>query len=280
MKAAIQSGLYTDNSTILDIQPTCSSGNCTWPSYRSLAICARFADVTSHLKSKKISIQDSLTGDRQTETQWYLSKLNYIIDDGVSLLNLSSAAGLQPIFDEYQSPILLNFSNSIAFQNSSSPVADIFAIYSNSTKSTSDHTATFLAIEFVLEWCVQNFTTSVSNGQSSTERYDSFNDFGKPNHDDTVLFAKPDDGDNRNYSVDFAFHYPLQNYFRGLLQGTANLTSDTTPIVTNDATQAFFQAIDIFGRKVDGVDQAPGRGVGLVGLQMMLDNVATGMTNM
>ena len=278
MKAAIQTGLYADNFDVLDIQPTCSSGNCTWPSYRSLAICAQSANVTSHLTTKRVAIHGGLPGE--TGTQWSISKQNYVIDNGQSLLNLSSAASVHPILDGQQEPILLNFSNSIAFQNISPPVADVFIIYTKSTTSNADSPATFFATEFVLQWCVQNFTTSVTNGQSSTERHNSFDDFGKPNPNDAFLTATPQDGDNREYSIDPSTHYYLQNYFRVLLQGTANITSDGTPSVTNDATQALFQPFDIFGETVNGVDQVPGRGVGQAGLQRILNNVATGMTNM
>ena len=278
MKAAIQSGLYTDNSAILDLQPACSSGNCTWPSYRSLAICARSADVTSHLKQKTVLYNETTSaGVKDVITQWYLSELNYIIDDGLMLLSLkSSSARLKPIFGEIQSPSLLNISNSIAFQNSFTPVADIFVIYSNASYSS----PTFQAVEFVLEWCVQNFTTSVTNGISSTERYASFRDFGKPSPDDVILFAAPNDGDNRYYSVDSGSHYSLQGYFQVLFQGTANWTSTKEPpVASNDATQAIFQAFDIFGTNGDGVGRVFG-GAGLPGLKRMLDNVATGMTNL
>lgn len=148
------------------------------------------------------------------------------------------------------------------------------------SKTKVQEPATFLAFELVLEWCVQNFTTSVTNGTSLTERHDSFSDFGKRSANDAFVTATPNDGDNREYSIDPGSHYSLQSYFGDLFHGTANLTYSSSPSISNDATQAFFQAIDIFGLKVNGVDRVPGRGVGLVGLQMMLDNVATGMTNM
>lgn len=275
MKAAIQNGLYTDTSDILDIQPVCSSGNCTWPSYRSLAICAQSVNVTSSLKTKIVPIAGGLPGE--TGTQWSISTLNYVIDNAYSLLNLSSAANMQSILENQQIPTPLNFSNSIAFQNRSSTLADVFIIYAQSTESNSPFSAT----EFVLEWCVQNFTTSVTNGQSTTQRHNSFTDFVGPDSNDMSLFvaATPDNGDNQTYLIDPTTHVSLQNYFRILLQGTASITNDGHPSVTNDATQALFQPFDIFGRKINGVDQIPGRGVGQAGLDRILNNIATGMTN-
>ena len=37
-------GLWTKD---FNIEPTCPSGNCTWPSYKSLGICSQCSDVTS-----------------------------------------------------------------------------------------------------------------------------------------------------------------------------------------------------------------------------------------
>lgn len=298
MKGAIQSSLFTQNSVVLDVQPTCSSGNCTWPSYRSLAICARSAEVTSSLKMRNVAVNGDVPGEgKYNEQKWYLSKQNYILSSGERLCNLSSVAKRDPIMSTAGTvdpvlggsqfaghPISLDFTDSIAFKDSTRPVADVFMIYANKRQSTGDDLGTFSATEFVLEWCVQNFTTTVANGVSSTQRHESFQDFSKPdpNNPYTFLTAKPDDGDNRVYTINHETHYVLQNYFRGLFQGTVNLTisGDAHQSATNDATQALFQPFDISGEKTNGKDQVPGRGVGISGLQDILDNIATGMTNM
>ena len=145
MKTAIQNGLFSENSVVLDTQPACSSGNCTWPSYRSLAICARSADVTSYLQTKEVSVRGDLPGQpKHNELRWYLSKQNYLQDNIYSLSNLSSAAKLDPIYavledpisgeQETDNPISLDFSDSIAFKDSALPVADVFMIYTNTTE--------------------------------------------------------------------------------------------------------------------------------------------------
>ena len=301
MVGAIQSGLFSQNTAVPDVQPVCSSGNCTWPSYRSLAICAGFADVTSSLQTSNVLVPGDEPGERkQTEKKWYLSPQNFLVNDGYVIGNLSSAAQRQPIMsightndpgdplgDESQTSgdaIALNFSSSIAFKDSPRPLADVFMIYTNSTTSTGDDPGTFSAIEFVLEWCVQNFTTTVASGRASTERHDSFRDFNPPdpNYEHTEVQAKPDDGDNRQYTITSGDHYILQSYFRGLFQGTVNRTGSAaaSKSATNDATQALFQPFDITGETLNGTDAVPGRGVGMSGLQGILDNIATGMTNM
>ena len=298
MKGVIQSGLFSQNSVVLDTPPICSSGNCTWPSYRSLAICARSADVTSSLKATNVVVAGDVPGEgKQHEQKWYLSEQNYILGDAIRLCSIASVAKKDPIVsiagsqdslsDDSQTsgdPISLNFTDSIAFKDSTRPVADVFIIYANTTESTGDNPGTFAAVEFVLEWCVQNFTTAVANGVSSTQRHESSQDFSKPDptKEYAELTATPDDGDNRQYTIDSSTHYILQNYLRGLFRGQVNLSDSAAAheSASTEATQALFQPFDIFGEKVNGSDPVPGRGVGISGLQKILDNIATGMTNM
>ncbi|KAL8799378.1 MAG: hypothetical protein Q9200_007555 [Gallowayella weberi] len=93
----------------------------------------------------------------------------------------------------------------------------------------------------------------------------------------------PEDGDNRRYLIDTYSHITLQHYFKGLFHGSVNMTSNNPAvrtIGTNDATLALFNPVDIFGRKDDGEDKVAGRGEGLDGLQKILDNTTTAMTNL
>lgn len=207
MRAAIQTSLFAENFIVNDMQPVCSSGNCTSPSYRSLAICAQSADITSYLRTKNVSVPGDFPGAPEyNRTQWYISKLNYLIYDHLSL---SSVAKKHLSYRNQQYAVSLDFNNSIAFKNSPSPIADIFMIYANASDSS---IGTFSATEFVLEWCVQNFTTSVTNGLSSTEKHGSVSNLSKPDSIGTTahLTAKPDDGDNRVYKIELVAHSILQ----------------------------------------------------------------------
>jgi hypothetical protein len=51
MNAAIANGLLTTNSTSgqFEAMPSCSSGNCSWPIYSSLAICSSCFEATENL---------------------------------------------------------------------------------------------------------------------------------------------------------------------------------------------------------------------------------------
>ena len=277
MKGMIQNGLYSQNTVVQDVQPACSSANCTWQSYRSLAVCARLADVTKSLKSETVTVPGPYRNSpKVTISKWYLSEHNYLLDHGYTVFNISTVAKpLQSLDDLTSEATKPDFSDSIAFKNISGPLADVFMIYASSADSSE---GAFAAIEFVLEWCVQNFTSSVTNGVSSTERHDSFSGFSS---DEPFAYqtASPDDGDNRQYEIEYRTHHILRNYFFTLLNGTTK-TNPGTPFSTNDAVQALYQPVSVLRRKVDGVDYDPGRGEGQVGLQRILDNIATGMTNL
>ena len=299
MKAAIQNGLLNINSTVLDFQPACSSGNCTWPSYRTLAICARSANVTSHLQVKRVSAPGNLPGSpKENQPRWSLSQQNYIQDNGLTLSSLGSVAKADPIEsnngddqglggDSGQpsgNPIALNFTDSIAFQDSALPVADVFMIFSNARTEDGGHPGTFFAVEFVLEWCVQNFTTTVISGVPSTQRHDVFRNFSRP--DPSQAFAiyegKPNDGDNRDYQIDFTTHYYLQKYFQGLLRGIVNMTMNDPAAqlsASSDAALALFTPFHIFGMTMDGQGSVPWRGGGQPEFDQIINNIATGMTN-
>lgn len=214
-----------------------------------------------------------------TISKWYLTKHKYILDNGYTVFNISAVGKEQNLDDSTSGGKIPDFSDSIAFKNISGPLADVFMIYANSTESTGDNPDTFAATEFVFEWCVQNFTSSVTNGVSSTERHNAFSDFSSG---DSFAYqtTRPDDGDNREYEIEPGTHRILRNYFQILLNGTARQTDSLYPYYTNDAIQAFYQPFSILGTKHDGVDYVPGRDEGQVGLQSILNNIATGMTNM
>ncbi|KAL8698398.1 MAG: hypothetical protein Q9224_001869 [Gallowayella concinna] len=295
MKGAIQNGLFSQNSLIPDLTPKCSTGNCTWPSYRSLAICARSANVTSHLKMREVSVEGPHPGQGEvTEQQWYLSQSHWIRSSANILLGMRSVAPITSTSSystssdstgsnqDQSEADSLDFSNSIAFKDSALPVADVFMIYANDRDFSSSNP--FSATEFILEWCVQNFTTNVVNGTFTTQRQESFRDFSKPDPTErtALLTATPNDGDGRTYTVDPGTHDSLQTYFLNLIQGNVTLINlpGASKSASNDVSEALFQPFDIFGQKNNEMDRVLGRGAGISSLQRILDNTATGMTNM
>lgn len=265
MKAAILRGLYAGTTTIDHIRPTCPGGNCTYPHYRSLAICARSEDVSSQLNHKKAYADDSpeITPENFNVLQWSLTDSNYLIDDGMNRFNLSSAAKKNPTkYYEYGTPTPMDFSQSIAFKDSSAPVADVFMIY----LASKDKNNEIRALEFLLEWCVQNYSTTVTNGTATTERHEA---------------VSLKDGDYPDFTLGPGTLELYQNYFREIFQGKAwrDVRDPTRLYVSNDATQVLFQPVNIFGVTANDVSITPNQGGGMDQLRKILDNIAVAMTN-
>ncbi|KAL9015983.1 MAG: hypothetical protein Q9185_006643 [Variospora sp. 1 TL-2023] len=256
MKAAILNGLYAGDTTIDHIQPTCPGGNCIYPHYRSLAICTRSANVTSHLESRKAYAYPEATRENFNFLKRCLTDSHCLIDDRMNRFSLGSVA-------KKKTSVPLDFSQSIEFKDSSAPIADVFMIYAASRDNSDD----FGASEFLLEWCVQNYTTTVTNGTATTERLDAVRNFSVSDSIDNFTFPSG--------TLDL-----YQNYFRNIFQGKAwRGVGTATLYVSSDATQALFQPFNIFGQKMDGKDVTPGQGGGMDALQKILDNIAVAMTN-
>ncbi|KAJ5740281.1 hypothetical protein N7493_000153 [Penicillium malachiteum] len=78
MVSAWYAGLLAFNAT--EVQPTCPTGNCTWPTVSSLAICGECTDVSSN-------VIYGLENDTKNST-WR----NYALPDGTRLSNHESAS--------------------------------------------------------------------------------------------------------------------------------------------------------------------------------------------
>ncbi|PQE11513.1 acid phosphatase protein [Rutstroemia sp. NJR-2017a BVV2] len=154
--ADLSSGLAYLNET----QLYCATGNCTWPVYQSLAVCMRWQDISSHLSYSSYQDERNITQDK-----WSLTDKHYIetLRGAYPMLNMTSV-GFANTKDSLNNATPLNFSDSIAFPDSPSPLADVFMI-------------PYDAFEFVLEWCAQEFNTSVFNGLVSTSRLGFTNNF-------------------------------------------------------------------------------------------------------
>lgn len=275
MKAAIVNGLYAGTTTIDHIRPTCPGGNCTYPHYRSLAICTRSADVSSHLKHKKAYADDP---ENFNVLQWSLTDSNYLINNGTNLFSLSSAAKKNPTKHHgHGTPMALDFSQSIAFKDSSAPVADVFMIYA----ATKDKSEDIGALEFLLEWCVQSYTTTVTNGTATTKRHEAVRNFSLPGRNGGIPQMSLKDGDHRDFTLGAGTLELYQNYFRDIFQGEAwrDVRDRTRLYVSNDETQVLFQPVNIFGATENGVSVTPNQGGGMDQLQKILDNIAVAMTN-
>lgn len=171
MKAGVQNGLLP-GSVLAETQPLCATGNCTWPLYKSLAVCTRGQDVSTHLVYS--DHVDEINGLKVNISRWSLNDRTYIETgyDVINRLNMSSAAKPNPFGGPSQISNALDFSDTITFSDNPYPLADVFLIYLTFANGTEFRHS---AIEFILEWCVQDFNTSVVSGIANTTRKGSTN---------------------------------------------------------------------------------------------------------
>lgn len=62
MKSAVFYGLSQPDYLISQqIKPSCTSGNCTWPTFQSLAVCSACNDVTDQIMEKDLGVTSQLS---------------------------------------------------------------------------------------------------------------------------------------------------------------------------------------------------------------------------
>jgi hypothetical protein len=272
MKGAILNGIYSSSKiTINDTLPTCTTGNCTFPVYQSLAVCATTADVTPHLQNMttKEEMKWCLPGGFCASTN-FSGKLGQpsittmaTIASAVTQANNSAARASRPRSS-------LNYT-SLAFANHPAPIADFYLIYYNFTKSGPIVEQPWAAVEFTLDWCVPTFSTSVTNGTATTSRLpDPFMAFdathgyyvrARPAGEDIAIFSDT--------------HATLQRYLNLTLSGSA-YWSEQDSYTDSDAVQMLCSFFGIGGQ---GTDLNSTLVDGIAALQDMLANTATSMTN-
>ncbi|RAL64799.1 hypothetical protein DID88_001396 [Monilinia fructigena] len=166
-----------------------------------------------------------------------------------SVLNLSSVAKPKPVRDTPSPVNGLDFTDTIAFPDNPYPLADVFMIYRNWSEESSEPKSPYSAMEFVLEWCVQEFSTLIMNGAVITVRHESTNNFTGGggyltgplfNSTSTFGFASG----RPNYEVSNDTHFIMSNYLRKTLNGSIHLQGQIL-YKTSDAAEAFYQRISI-----------------------------------
>jgi hypothetical protein len=75
---AINNAIYTDN---FDRTPSCPTGNCTWPSFRSLGWCSKCQDVTEQVQS---NCSYSYDASKLNQSEHYFGSCNLHLDQGYS----------------------------------------------------------------------------------------------------------------------------------------------------------------------------------------------------
>ncbi|KAF2105545.1 hypothetical protein BDV96DRAFT_655491 [Lophiotrema nucula] len=263
MKGAIFNGVFASaNVTINDTLPICTTGNCTFPDYQSLALCASVADVTPRLQNStgKGESRWCLPGGFCASNNLTTNSATYVV------ANISSAvtqADKNAAEDAVQSGSL-NYT-SLAFADHVTPVGDFYIIYTNMTENA------WAAVEFVLDWCVPTFSTQVTNGTAVTSRRpDPFMNFdAEPGYTITGHVG------GEEVTVDPSTHYTLQRYLNLSLSGLAYV-AEVDNYADSDQVE---KLVTFFGIGGQGTNVSATRADGLAALDAMLANTATSMTN-
>ena len=284
MQSAIQRGIFSGESVIDPIRPLCSSGNCTWAPYQSLAVCASSANITLKLKNSK--------------NGYTLPGGPYLKPGPTDVILNFSSVGIQESTEDGSD--FLNFNRSSAYKNVSSPIADVFFVYQPKPQplSGTGQGGTVVeppdpdpnAIEFVLQWCVQTFTTTVLNGIPDTQKTTTFLNFthtaeemdpitGELKNSSFAVYVtahpNPDDP-NDVFTIEPSTHANLQNYFQQLFQGNVSMPGGADVHSSSSVAQILFQSFD---PPDAGNKTAMDPTVQLGGLNFILDNIAVSMTN-
>jgi len=184
-KKSIVEGLYYPASENLPpVHPTCSSGDCRWPNFNSLAVCATTAEITDKLIiSPQISTTLTALGLGTEATEVLIH--NASLPNGIFLaggpetynFNMSSPLlGNLPGVDASQENFLPSTA-SLAFPKVdgkvSGAIANAFIIYTNQTFESRRPESTFRAAEVMWHFCVSTYSTTVARGVSTVQLVNS-----------------------------------------------------------------------------------------------------------
>lgn len=172
-QAMFQSYWSASIDTFDNIAPSCSTDNCTWPTYDSLAICSKVIDVTEFLEITpfKRSVEDTIEYLRQNATlpngvrlEWE-TMFGQVLNTTIVQATSKTAGGITDANKRVRlvknntsiGPLLHNY-NIIYAKNE----VEILLPSGNATKPV------FRAIKAVLHWCVNPYETNVAQGVHST----------------------------------------------------------------------------------------------------------------
>lgn len=162
----------------------CSTGNCTWPEYHSLGVCANVVDMSSMLLRNPCD-QNALDGffqDAGIENPGFpcfnytlpFTTLNTIEASNISnIRGNATLSNVMPLLGtpDFTSMQILTAATGLGSSNFS--VTDAYLIYQNISQSINSSLIKPVAYGISVGLCVHTYRTSVSNGITSTSKISS-----------------------------------------------------------------------------------------------------------
>lgn len=179
--SALYSGLSNSNSSLSDVSSSCSTGDCTWPIYPSLGICASVIDVSADIENNRCNVTAfeevfKAAGLENPGYPCFNHSLPYTVPEvtittsGDSLdregnASLSDAVPLNPIGN---TPSLQILSLGPTAGNDSSLVTAYVIYQPEFENSLNSSVGEPIAYSLSLDLCVQMLNTTVANGITYT----------------------------------------------------------------------------------------------------------------
>lgn len=132
-----------------------------------------------------------------------------------------------------------------------------------------------LTFTLLISRCVQNFTTDISDGKAMTSRHNSIRGFT------AGLESSPFGVKGTQYEIEISTHTSVQKFLGTTFSGSVTQnTVDSDWKATSNAVYTLSQPYDLFTNDIVNTGWPIGiRGTNETGLEVMINNIATGMTN-
>ncbi|KAF4616234.1 hypothetical protein G7Y89_g15173 [Cudoniella acicularis] len=214
IKAGVYNGLYNDQASLSDVQPSCSSGRCLWQPYSTLAICAYVADVSQYIQTHTYSSSGS------NITTFYTLPTGGLLAGAYQNMNLVSTDNAKYA--------------SLAFQNNTptSILSDFYTFF------TSNKTGNPTLLETSLQLCVQTLNTTVIDGQTDTiELSRSITVIENGGHKVIVP------NDTNNYIMGDYSYNDLYLFLAEIFSGNYTVAADGTATYSSDTIQVLVDSL-------------------------------------
>ena len=299
MKMQVLQGLLEPTADLNDVQTSCTTSNCTFPSYSTVGVCHSTVDYTSHIVSSCQRIRRVDDSDGPLDCTY---KFDTLPSDNSGKPFTSSYANNQqnisfgqarykdvmvntPDYGENNPLLSIGFDFDYLDEGN---IVTFFVIHHNHTgNETDDLKVNVRALKGIFRFCVYNLDTTVRDGRTSTSINAIYKDIPWRQINETMTdphsnqslysaaFLEVSDTKER-FVVDRLSKWSMNQYLsRLVLKGdwAGNSTYDHAEYATTDVARALGRAM--FRQLPDGTSVFQG----LEGVERMLNNTATRLTN-